>query len=127
MSVAGKLGGLSLPARRDLKLVPYVAASVNDDKTLGTGTVDRNADIGIDVKWGVRADLTLDVTVNTDFAQVEADEQQVNLTRFELFFPEKRPSFSRTRSFFSSGRLKRLSCFSPGGSVCRKAASRSTS
>jgi hypothetical protein len=75
VSVAGKLGGLSLPARREVKLVPYVVGAVNDDKALRTDTVDRSGDIGLDVKWGVRADLTLDVTVNTDFAQVEADEQ----------------------------------------------------
>ncbi len=93
VSVAGKLNGLSLPTRRDLKFTPFVAGSFNDNKTLLTDTVDRTGDIGLDVKWGVRADLTLDLTVNTDFAQVEADEEQVNLTRFALFFPEKRAFF----------------------------------
>ena len=111
VSVAGKLGGLSLPARRDLKLVPYVAGAVSDDKTLRTDTVDRHGDIGLDVKWGVRADLTLDGTVNTDFAQVEADEQQVNLTRFPLFFPEKRPFFLENAQLFQLGQSEAVDLF----------------
>ncbi|MBI3050085.1 MAG: carbohydrate binding family 9 domain-containing protein [Acidobacteria bacterium] len=111
VSVAGKLHGLSLPARRDIRLLPYVAASVNDEKTLRTDTVDRNGDVGLDFKWGVRADLTLDVTVNTDFAQVEADEQQVNLTRFPLFFPEKRPFFLENAQLFQLGQAQAVDLF----------------
>jgi hypothetical protein len=111
VSVAGKLEGLSLPTRRDLKLVPYVVGSVNDEKTLRTDTVDRSADVGLDVKWGVRADLTLDVTVHTDFAQVEADEQQVNLTRFPLFFPEKRPFFLENAQLFQLGQPQSIDLF----------------
>jgi len=111
VSVAGKLGGLTLPARRELKLVPYIAGSVNDDKTLRTDTVDRSGDIGLDVKWGVRADLTLDVTVHSDFAQVEADEQQVNLTRFPLFFPEKRPFFLENAQIFQMGQQQAIDLF----------------
>ncbi|MGH9203659.1 MAG: DUF5916 domain-containing protein, partial [Vicinamibacterales bacterium] len=90
VSVAGKLQGLSLPPRRDIKLLPYIAGAVTEDKTLPGDTVRRAGDVGLDMKWGVRADLTLDLTLNTDFAQVEADVQQVNLTRFPVFFPEKR-------------------------------------
>ena len=111
VSVAGKLGGLNLPARRDVKLVPYVAASVNDEKSLRTDTVDRAGDIGLDAKWGVRADLTLDATVHTDFAQVEADEQQVNLTRFPLFFPEKRPFFLENAQLFQFGQAQAIDLF----------------
>ena len=59
--------------------------------------------LGIDLKWGIRPNLTLDATVNTDFAQVEADEEQVNLTRFDLFFPEKRPFFLENASTFQFG------------------------
>jgi hypothetical protein len=55
------------------------------------------------VKWGVRPNLTADFTINTDFAQVEADEEQVNLTRFDLFFPEKRPFFLENASVFQFG------------------------
>ena len=111
VSVAGKLEGLTLPTRRDLKLVPYVVGSVNDEKTLRTDTVDRSADVGLDVKWGVRADLTVDVTVHTDFAQVEADEQQVNLTRFQLFFPEKRPFFLENAQLFQLGQPQAIDLF----------------
>jgi hypothetical protein len=111
VSVAGKLNGLSLPSRRDLKFTPFVAGSFNDDKTLVTDTVDRSGDIGLDVKWGVRADLTLDLSVNTDFAQVEADEEQVNLTRFALFFPEKRPFFLENAQVFQLGQPRNIDLF----------------
>jgi hypothetical protein len=111
VSAAGKLNGLTLPARRDIRLLPYVAGSVNDDKTLRTGTVDRNGDVGLDFKWGVRAGLTLDATVNTDFAQVEADEQQINLTRFPLFFPEKRPFFLENAQLFQLGQAQNVDLF----------------
>jgi hypothetical protein len=111
VSVAGKLQGLSLPARRDLKFIPYVAATFNDDKTLRTDTVRRTADVGLDFKWGVRADLTLDLTINTDFAQVEADEQQVNLTRFPLFFTEKRPFFLENAQLFQLGQPQAVDLF----------------
>jgi hypothetical protein len=111
VSVAGKLNGLNLPARREIKFVPYAVGAVNDEKTLRTNTVDRSGDIGLDVKWGVRADLTLDLTVNTDFAQVEADEQQVNLSRFALFFPEKRPFFLENAQVFQLGQPRNIDLF----------------
>ncbi len=65
----------------------------------------------MDVKWGVRADLTLDATVNTDFAQVEADEEQVNLTRFPIFFPEKRPFFLENAQTFQLGQPQAIDLF----------------
>jgi len=111
VSVAGKLQALSLPVRRDIKLLPYVSGSVNDDRTRTTDTVDRSGDVGFDVKWGVRADLTLDLTVNTDFAQVEADVEQVNLTRFPLFFPEKRPFFLENAQLFQLGQPQNVDLF----------------
>jgi len=111
VSVAGKLNGLSLPTRRDVKLIPYVGGSVNDDKTLPTDTVDGSGRLGLDAKWGVRADLTLDMTLNTDFAQVEADEEQVNLTRFPLFFPEKRPFFLENAQIFQVGQPQTIDLF----------------
>ncbi|MBF8300879.1 MAG: Carb-bd dom fam9 protein [Acidobacteria bacterium] len=122
VSAAAKLNGLSLPTRRDVKLIPYVIGSINDDRTLPGNTVDRSGRIGLDAKWGVRADLTLDATVNTDFAQVEADEEQVNLTRFALFFPEKRPFFLENAQLFQVGQPQAIDLFfsrriglSPGG------------
>ena len=62
-----------------------------------------NEEVGFDLKWGVTSSLTLDATYNTDFAQVEVDEQQVNLDRFSLFFPEKRPFFLENAGMFSVG------------------------
>ena len=56
------------------------------------------------MKYGVTANLTADFTFNTDFAQVEIDEQQVNLTRFSLFFPEKRDFFLEGRGVFDFAR-----------------------
>ena len=111
VSVAAKLQGLTLPPRRDLNLLPYIAGSVNDDRTLATDRVRRTGDVGLDVKWGVRADLTLDLTVNTDFAQVEADVQQINLTRFPLFFPEKRPFFLENAQLFQLGQPQSVDLF----------------
>jgi Domain of unknown function (DUF5916)/Carbohydrate family 9 binding domain-like len=111
VSSAGKLEGLSLPPRRDLKLTPFVAGSVSDDRTVAADRVRRTGDIGLDVKWGVRSDLTLDLTANTDFAQVEADEQQVNLTRFPLFFPERRPFFLENAQLFQLGQPQSIDLF----------------
>ena len=65
--------------------------------------VDFLPDAGFDLKYGVTSGLTLDLTVNTDFAQVEADEQQINLTRFSLFFPEKREFFLENANIFQFG------------------------
>ena len=98
---------------RSLKLIPFIAGSVNDDNALVGGKVDRSGDVGIDAKWAVKANLTLDVTVNTDFAQVEADEQQVNLTRFPLFFPEKRPFFLENAQTFQLGQPQNIDLFFP--------------
>jgi hypothetical protein len=111
VSSAGKLHGLSLPPRRDLKITPFVAGAVSDDRTLTQDRVRQTGDVGVDVKWGVRADLTLDLTVNTDFAQVEADEQQVNLTRFPLFFPERRPFFLENAQLFQLGQPQAIDLF----------------
>jgi uncharacterized protein DUF5916/cellulose/xylan binding protein with CBM9 domain len=111
VSASGKLNGLSLPTRRDLRFIPYVSGSVNDDRTISNNRVDRSGRLGIDAKWGVRADLTLDATINTDFAQVEADEEQVNLTRFALFFPEKRPFFLENAQLFQVGQPQGVDLF----------------
>ena len=67
--------------------------------------------MGLDVKWGVTPGLTADFTVNTDFAQVEADEEQVNLTRFDLCFPEKRPFFLENASTFQFGAPQQIDLF----------------
>jgi hypothetical protein len=111
VSLAAKMSGLDLPARRDIKLIPYALGSVNKDYTRSGEQVDKNADVGLDVKWGIRPNLTLDATINTDFAQVEADEEQVNLTRFDLFFPEKRPFFLENASTFQFGNPQQIDLF----------------
>jgi hypothetical protein len=112
VSLAAKLTGLDLPARRDIKLIPYALASANKDYSLPSGRqLDRKGDIGVDLKWGITPNMTLDFTVNTDFAQVEADEEQLNLTRFDLFFPEKRPFFLENASTFQFGNPQQIDLF----------------
>jgi hypothetical protein len=112
VSMAAKLTGLDLPQRRDLKFTPYALGSANKDYTLSNrDQLDRKGDVGLDVKWGIRPNLTADFTVNTDFAQVEADEEQVNLTRFDLFFPEKRPFFLENASMFQFGAPQQIDLF----------------
>ena len=95
VSVAGTLVGLEAPeASRNLEVKPYAISGAKTDRAAIPATSnDGYVDAGLDVKYGVTENLTADFTVNTDFAQVEADEQQVNLTRFELSFPEKREFF----------------------------------
>ena len=93
------------PASKNLELKPYAISKLETDvlrvprrqQQLGPGA-------GGDVKYGVTANLTADLTINTDFAQVEVDEQQVNLTRFNLQFPEKREFFLEGRGIFDFGR-----------------------
>jgi hypothetical protein len=64
---------------------------------------DFTREAGLDVKYSPTSNFTIDRTANTDFAQVEADDQQVNLTRFSLFFPEKRLFFQERASIFEYG------------------------
>ncbi|MCA9738623.1 MAG: carbohydrate binding family 9 domain-containing protein, partial [Gemmatimonadetes bacterium] len=92
VSAGGTLVGLELPpAGNNLEVKPYALAGLSTNR-VSTPAIDNDgtADVGLDLKYGITANLTADLTVNTDFAQVEVDEQQVNLTRFSLFFPEKR-------------------------------------
>ena len=111
VSSAAKLTGLNLPPRRDVKVIPYVLGSANKDYTFATDQLENRARAGVDLKWGVRPNLTADFTLNTDFAQVEADEEQVNLTRFDLFFPEKRPFFLENASIFQFGAAQQVDLF----------------
>jgi hypothetical protein len=106
ISSGGTLIGLDLPpAGRNLELKPYAISRLTTDR-LRTPPVsnDFDGDIGGDVKYGINANLTADFTVRTDFAQVEIDEQQVNLTRFNLLFPEKRDFFLEGRGVFDFAR-----------------------
>jgi hypothetical protein len=120
ISSAGTLVGLDLPAAgNNLELKPYAIGSVSTNN-LSDPPVSKDADgdVGFDLKYGITANLTADLTYNTDFAQVEVDEQQVNLTRFSLFFPEKREFFLEGRGVFDFGRGG-LGGFRPGGGTGR--------
>lgn len=103
LSLAGSLTGLDLPSPGNLKLIPYVLGRMDKDYTLADPKADFSAEVGGDIKFSVTPSLTLDLTYNTDFAQVEVDDQQVNLDRFNLFFPEKRPFFLENAGLFSVG------------------------
>ncbi len=102
VSVAGDLTGLDREgSARDLRVKPFVAGRTV--RSRGGATYDNRAEVGLDLKWGVTKGLTFDATVNPDFAQVEADEQQVNLTQFSLFLPEKREFFLENSGIFYVG------------------------
>lgn len=102
----GNLLGLpNVDQGRNLRIKPFVVAS--STRPAAGRSFDRDADVGLDVKYGVTSALTLDMTVNPDFAQVEADEQQVNLTRFSLFYPEKREFFLENSGIFYFGDIPR--------------------
>ena len=89
---------------RLVEIKPYIVGGVATDLTAVPRTRnDVTGDYGVDFKYGLTQNLTADVTYNTDFAQVEADDQQVNLTRFSLFFPEKREFFLENSNIFSFG------------------------
>ena len=111
VSLAAKLEGLQLPGRRDIKVTPYGLGNIGEDNLAASDQRQSDFEVGIDAKWGVTPNLTVDFTVNTDFAQVEADEQQINLTRFPLFFPEKRPFFLENASTFSFGASREVDLF----------------
>jgi hypothetical protein len=101
VSMAGTLENLQgLRPGNNLRVKPYALASAN---RVRQGSTTGDFDYGADVKYGVTSGLTWDFTYNTDFSQVEADEQQVNLTRFSLFFPEKRDFFLENSGIYQFG------------------------
>ena len=109
ISLAGVLEGIEVPPQRNLQLMPYLLGQsltrTEDNRTIRTG------DFGADLKYSVTPSMTLDLTYNTDFAQVEVDDQQVNLDRFNLFFPEKRPFFLENAGIFSVGQPGQVDIF----------------
>ena len=114
MSLAGTLTGLqNLPKVRNLKITPYGLAGFTttppdpgaSPTATSTTKVDYNG--GVDVKYGLGNNLTLDLTLNPDFSNVEADVQQVNLTRFNLFFPERRGFFLENSTIFDIRRTRK--------------------
>ena len=104
-SEAATLVGVEVPgSNRNLELKPYALSSLTtNQKADEPFTNDPDADFGFDTKYGLTSGLIGDFTYNTDFAQVEEDQQQINLTRFNLLFPEKRDFFLEGQSIFAFG------------------------
>ena len=104
-SLMPTLMGLEAPGKsRTLEIKPYAISQLTTDRVVSPQVSnDLGGDVGVDLKVGLTDGLTTDLTYNTDFAQVEADEQQVNLTRFSLFFPEKREFFLENQGVFAFG------------------------
>ena len=102
VSYAGVLTGINgVKSGSDLRVTPFLTGEF---RTGPARTIwDRKGDGGVDVKWGLASSLLLDASYRTDFSQVEADEQQINLTRFSLFFPEKRQFFLESPASFQVG------------------------
>jgi hypothetical protein len=104
MSKAGTLVGLQEPpAGRNLMIKPYLLSGNASGPGLAPGARGTDLDGGVDLKYGLTSRLTLDLTYNTDFSQVEVDQEQVNLTRFSLFFPERRDFFVENSGVFTFG------------------------
>ena len=110
ISRAGQLEGIRVPSRRVWTVTPYALTGVERNYAIDQEARGRG-EIGGEVKYGVTPSLTLDLTYNTDFAQVEVDEQRTNLTRFPLFFPEKRPFFLENAGIFSAGTPQAVDLF----------------
>ena len=109
LTLAGELQGLRVPAQRNLQLMPYALGDAA--YTSETAQTARSGDVGVDLKYSISPSMTLDATYNTDFAQVEVDDEQVNLDRFTLFFPEKRPFFLENAGLFSVGQSGAVDVF----------------
>ena len=109
VSNAGTVTNIQPPRQRNLQVTPFALASFETGGNLPDDV--SNEEFGFDMKWGVTSSLTLDATYNTDFAQVEVDDQQVNLDRFSLFFPEKRPFFLENAGLFSVGNPREAELF----------------
>jgi hypothetical protein len=110
VSRAGTLEGVQVPSRRVGTVTPYALTGVERNYATDPDARQRG-EVGGEVKVGVTPSLTLDLTYNTDFAQVEVDEQRTNLTRFPLFFPEKRPFFLENAGIFSAGTPQAVDLF----------------
>ena len=110
VSEAGYVEGIRAPSQQFLQFTPYALSSSSRGGSIISGT-ENNEEYGFDVKYSVTPSLTLDVTYNTDFAQVEADDLQVNLDRFSLFFPEKRPFFLENSGQFAVGNPREVELF----------------
>ncbi len=103
LSEAGDLYNLqNLEMGGNLEIKPYFMGGLENDETTGF-SLNHIEDLGLDAKIALTANMSMDITMNTDFAQVEADQEQVNLTRFNLYYPEKREFFLEGAEIFSFG------------------------
>ncbi|MBN1273359.1 MAG: carbohydrate binding family 9 domain-containing protein [Candidatus Aminicenantes bacterium] len=115
LSEAGSLNGIAdVKMGGNLELMPYFLGGLENDANTEFAT-DRLGDIGLDAQIALTANMALDLTVNTDFAQVEADQEQVNLTRFSLYYPEKREFFLEGAEIFSFGSSGGFGWYRGGG------------
>src|SRR5213083_1873772 len=110
ISRAGTLEGVQVPSRHVATVTPYALAGVERIYAIDPEARERQ-EVGGEIKYGLTQSLTLDLTYNTDFAQVEVDEVRTNLTRFPLFFPEKRPFFLENAGIFSAGTPQAVDLF----------------
>lgn len=109
VSDAGSVEGVRVPRQRNLQVTPYVLGK--SQRGGGLSGTENESEFGFDLKYSITPSLTLDATYNTDFAQVEADDQQINLDRFSLFFPEKRPFFLENSGQFAVGNSQEVELF----------------
>ena len=106
----GHVEGISAPeARRNIQIIPY--GLLGGARSKGVSGADSSVEGGVDLKMSVASSLSLDMTYNPSFAQVEADDEQVNLTRFSLFFPEKREFFLENALLFNFGIVRDTQLF----------------
>ena len=114
-SAAGLIGVVAPPQSRLFEVKPYAISALKTDLAADAPFSNKaTASLGFDTKVGVTRGLTADFTYNTDFAQVEEDEQQANLTRFSLFFPEKREFFLEGQGIFAFGGATQRRTGNPG-------------
>ena len=105
MTNTGRVTGLGeMSQGTGLDLKPYATASVESAPGRDAPSANRDGDVGIDILYSLTSSLRANFTVNTDFAETEVDQRRVNLTRFPLFFPEKRSFFLEGSGFFNFGR-----------------------
>ncbi len=101
MHQLGELHGIrNLPRPRHVELLPHLLGRAAPDRS-GSGGTEFSGSAGLDAKIGLASNFTLDVTVNPDFGQVEADPSLINLTAYETFYEEKRPFFLEGRKILS--------------------------
>ena len=109
MADIGELHGLQhIRARRPIYIKPYALPGTTIDDQATTPSESPTFETGLDLRYGITSNISLDLSYNTDFAQVEGDQEQTNLTQFRLFFPEKREFFLEGANLFQFGEQSRV-------------------